>query len=156
MSEDRAANALGAKVDPNEVVFSTLKAEFSRTASRLDFRDAVLFGNQVGFTLGGWIDYGKSLTDIAGTFVPAYGLNNAFAQVPLFGPILGGGQNEGLFAVTFRVVGSASAPTLTVNPLSAVAPGFLRKILGAIGSAAEEAAGGAASPGLAPQARPDR
>lgn len=150
MSDDRAANAQTAQVDPNEVSFSTLKTQFSRTASRLEFRDAVLFGTQVGFTLGGWIDYAKSLTDISGTFVPAYGLNNAFAQVPLFGPILTGGQNEGMFAVNFRVVGSASAPTLTVNPLSAVAPGFLRKILGAIGTAADEVAG----TGPAPQPKP--
>ena len=44
----------------------------------------------------------RDRTDISGTFVPAYGLNNAFAQVPLFGPLLGGGQYEGLFAVNFR------------------------------------------------------
>jgi len=155
VAEDRAASAIP-PVDANEVSFTTLKAEFSRTASRLEFRDAVLYGSQVGFTLGGWIDFAKSTTDIAGTFVPAYGLNNAFAQVPLFGPILGGGRNEGLFAVSFRVFGSASAPTLTVNPLSAVAPGFLRKILGAIGTAADDITGGVAEPELAPQPRPDR
>ncbi len=51
--------------------------------------------------------------------------------MPLFGPILGGGKNEGLFAVNFRDLGAASQPTLTVNPLSAVAPGFLRKLFGA-------------------------
>jgi hypothetical protein len=50
--------------------------------------------------------------------------------VPLFGPLLGGGQNEGLFAVNFRLNGQASAPSLSVNPLSAVAPGFLRKLFG--------------------------
>lgn len=157
VAEDRAANARAPQVDPNEVFFNTLKADFSRTASRLEFRDAVLFGQQVGFTLGGWIDYAKSLTDISGTFVPAYGLNNAFAQVPLFGPILTGGQNEGVFAVNFRVAGSASAPTLTVNPLSAVAPGFLRKILGAIGAAADEVAGAAgANGGAAAPPQPSR
>ena len=66
--------------------------------------------------------------------MPAYGLNNAFAQVPLFGPLLSGGQYEGLFAVNFRISGPATAPVLTVNPLSAVAPGFLRKLFGAGGA----------------------
>jgi hypothetical protein len=99
------------------------------------FADAAIFGPTLGFKLDGWIDYGRDRADISGTFVPAYALNNIFAQVPLFGPILGGGQNEGLFAVTFRITGLASSPTLTVNPLSAVAPGFLRKIFGAVGSA---------------------
>ena len=57
--------------------------------------------------------------------------------MPLFGPLLGGSQYEGLFAVNFRVGGQASAPTLTVNPLSAVAPGFLRKLFGVGGEPAQ-------------------
>ncbi len=60
--------------------------------------------------------------------MPAYGLNNAFAQIPIVGNILAGGRNEGLLAVTFGVSGKASQPTVSVNPLSAVAPGIFRKI----------------------------
>jgi AsmA-like C-terminal region len=128
--QDRAGNPQSVRVDVNEVVFTKARVDFTRTSGRLDFKDAAIFGNQVGFTLGGFIDYARDRMDIAGTFVPAYGLNNAFAQVPLFGPLLGGGQYEGLFAVNFRVSGDASAPTLSVNPLSAVAPGFLRRLFG--------------------------
>ncbi|MFL5119064.1 MAG: DUF3971 domain-containing protein [Microvirga sp.] len=130
MPEDRATSMQIPRFDISEVEFTRLRAEFGRTASRVEFRDGVVYGSQVGFKGAGWIDYGRDRTDISGTFVPAYGLNNAFAQVPLFGPILGGGKNEGLFAVNFRISGLASQPTLTVNPLSAVAPGFLRKLFG--------------------------
>lgn len=129
--QDRAGNPQAVRVDVNEVTFTKARVDFTRTAGRLDFKDAAIFGSQVGFTLGGYIDYARDRVDISGTFVPAYGLNNAFAQVPLFGPLLGGGQYEGLFAVNFRVVGQAASPSLTVNPLSAVAPGFLRKLFGA-------------------------
>jgi hypothetical protein len=34
----------------------------------------------------------------------------------------------GLIAITFEIVGPASGPTLRVNPMSAAAPGFLRKL----------------------------
>lgn len=129
--QDRAGNPQAVRVDVNEVTFTKARVDFTRAAGRLDFKDAAIFGSQVGFTLGGYIDYTRDRMDISGTFVPAYGLNNAFAQVPLFGPLLGGGQYEGLFAVNFRVAGQAASPTLTVNPLSAVAPGFLRKLFGA-------------------------
>jgi AsmA-like C-terminal region len=132
------AGSPASRLEGGEVAFTRLRAEFTRAASRIEFRDAVIAGMQVGFTLGGWIDYGRDRADIAGTFVPAYGLNNVFAQVPLVGPLLGGGENEGLFAVNFRVSGAATSPTLTVNPLSAVAPGFLRKLFGA-GDAASAA-----------------
>jgi hypothetical protein len=135
-SDDRSG---AAPIDVSEAQFTRARLTFTRTASRLDFSDAAIWGPQVGFTLKGWVDYGRDRADIQGTFVPAYGLNNAFAQVPIFGPILGGGKNEGLFAVNFRVSGQATAPTLTVNPLSAIAPGFLRKLFGA-GSAEQTGA----------------
>jgi hypothetical protein len=121
------------RIDYNEVGFAKARMDFVRTPGRIDFKDAAIFGGQVGFTLGGYIDYARDRMDVSGTFVPAYGLNNVFAQVPLFGPLLGGNQYEGLFAVNFRASGQASAPTLAVNPLSAVAPGFLRKLFGVAG-----------------------
>ncbi len=128
--QDKAGNPQAVRVDVNEVQFTNARLEFARSSGRIDFKDAAIWGNQIGFTLGGFIDYARDRLDISGTFVPAYGLNNVFAQVPLFGPLLGGGQNEGLFAVNFRLAGQASTPALTVNPLSAVAPGFLRKLFG--------------------------
>ena len=87
----------------------------------------------MGFTAQGWLDTAKERTEITGAFVPLYGLNNVVSQVPLIGPLLGGGSNEGLFAVNFAVSGPIAKPTVSVNPLSAVAPGFLRKLFGAGG-----------------------
>src|SRR5205085_6673847 len=89
--------------------------------------------------------------NLRGTFVPAYTVNNFFSQIPLFGPILGGGSHEGLFAINYRVSGSTTEPKLTINPLSAIAPGFLRQIFGALdgtgptGSTPERLPGGAAN-----------
>lgn len=115
-------------INPDEVFFTKLRAEFTRSAGRFDVREAVIWGPQVGLTIAGYVDNARDRADLTGTYVPAYGLNNIFAQVPLFGPLLGGGQYGGLFAVNFRISGAASAPQLTINPLSAVAPGFLRRL----------------------------
>jgi hypothetical protein len=68
----------------------------------------------------------RSEVRMRGTFVPLYGLNNMFGQIPIVGLFLGG-SNEGLIGVTYEVVGPPSAPVLRVNPISAVAPGLLRK-----------------------------
>lgn len=134
-------------VNPDEVFFTKLRAEFTRTGGRFDVREAVIWGPQVGLTIAGFVDNARDRTDLAGTYVPAYGLNNIFAQVPLFGPLLGGGQYGGLFAVNFRISGAASAPQLTINPLSAVAPGFLRRLF---------EAGRSDPTGFRPQALPER
>ena len=62
-----------------------------------------------------------------GTFVPLYGLNNMFGQIPIVGLFLGG-SNEGLIGVTYEIIGTPNKPVLRVNPISAMAPGLLRKI----------------------------
>ena len=56
--------------------------------------------------------HGALVMEWLGLPVPAglTAFNNAFAQVPVVGMILGGGQYGGLFAVNFRVSGSASQP----------------------------------------------
>jgi hypothetical protein len=131
---DANGNVQATRIDLNEVAFTKARMDFTRTSGRIDFQDAAIWGAQLGFTLSGFVDYARDRTDISGTFVPAYGLNNAFAQVPLFGPLLSGGRYEGLFAVNFRISGPATAPVLSVNPLSAVAPGFLRKLFGTGGA----------------------
>jgi hypothetical protein len=61
-----------------------------------------------------------------GTLVPLYGLNNMFGQIPIVGLFLGG-SNEGLLGITYEVTGTTSNPRSQVNPLSAIAPGLLRK-----------------------------
>lgn len=135
LSGDRAgSNAPPLPINVGEVAFIKLRAEFTRSASRLDVSDMVIWGQQVGFTLQGNIDYGRDRVDIGGTFVPGYAFNNAFAQVPVVGALLGGGsQYGGLFAVNFRIAGAASAPTMSINPLSAIAPGILRRFVDPMG-----------------------
>jgi hypothetical protein len=123
----RAANS------GDDVPFIRLKGSFVRNASRIEIKDGVIWGNEIGVSAQGSIDYARDRADIAGTFVPGYALNNAFSQVPILGPLLGGGRYEGLFAVNFRVAGSASSPTMSVNPLSALAPGILRRFVDPLG-----------------------
>jgi Protein of unknown function len=108
--------------------FTKMRIDFTREGSETTIKDAVIFGPQLGVTFNGSIDPIRDRISLSGTYVPAYGLNNAFAQIPVLGNILGGGRNEGLLAVTFGVSGRASQPNVTVNPLSAVAPGIFRKI----------------------------
>ena len=116
----------GASTSPKGVEFSRMKVEFTRTPGKLSIREGLVRGPQVGATIDGNIDFAKSDVRMRGTFVPLYGLNNAFGQIPIVGLFLGG-SNEGLLGITYEVVGAPNAPVLRVNPISAVAPGLLRK-----------------------------
>jgi hypothetical protein len=64
---------------------------------------------------------------LRGTLIPLYGANNLLGQLPIVGLFLGG-EKEGLVGVTYEVVGKPAGPVLHVNPLSALAPGLLRKV----------------------------
>lgn len=110
------------------VSFSALRAEFTRQNGALTIRDGVVKGPMIGATIEGSIDYPGNQVCMSGTFVPMYGVNNIFGQIPLFGIFLGGGNNEGLIGVTYEVVGTPAAPVMRVNPISAMAPGLFRKI----------------------------
>ena len=85
-------------------------------------------GSQIGFTVRGRVDLDYDRLDLGGTIVPIYGLNWALAKVPLVGPFLAGREGEGAFAVTYSVKGPLSDPQISVNPLSVLTPGILRRI----------------------------
>jgi hypothetical protein len=114
---------------PNGISFSRLRAEFTRQNGQLTIREGVVKGPMVGATIEGSIDYPGNQVRMSGTFVPLYGINNVFGQIPVLGLVLGGGSNEGLFGITYEVVGTPGQPVLRVNPISAIFPGVSRKIM---------------------------
>jgi hypothetical protein len=112
------------------VTFSEMSAGFTRFPGKMAVRDGVVRGPVVGATVEGQVDYAKNEVHLRGTFVPFYGLNNMFGlgQIPIVGLFLGG-SNEGLVGITYEARGPPSAPRISVNPVSAIAPGLLRKFI---------------------------
>ncbi len=109
--------------------FDKLRLEFVRKADLITIQNSVMRGGVMGLTFEGQLDTKRQLLDFTGTFVPLYGLNNALTKIPLLGTLLGGGdKNEGILGVTYAVRGNLNAPVLQLNPMSAMAPGFLRRI----------------------------
>lgn len=125
---DRVAGNNSGVTGQSGIGFSRMRAEFTRKSGQLTIKEGVVKGPAVGATIEGVIDYGANRVRMSGTFVPMYGLNNMFGQIPIVGLFLGGGSNEGLIGVTYEVVGTPGQPVLRVNPISAMAPGVLRKI----------------------------
>jgi hypothetical protein len=152
----RASEGGAAPIDASRVRFEKMTASFERTPGKLGVQDAVIYNPIVGLTAQGGIDFQHNQVDLSGAFVPAYTVNTMLTKIPLVGLLLSGGENDGVFGINYRVHGSMSDPTLSVNPLSAIAPGIFRRILGAIdgttsrGSAASDEADGA------PARRPGR
>ena len=116
------------------VEFNEMRADFTRFPGKMAVRDGIVRGPLVGATVEGQVDYLRDEVYLRGTFVPFYGLNNMFGQIPIVGLFLGGGSNEGLLGITYEAVGPPGAPRITINPVTAIAPGLLRKFIPSPGS----------------------
>ncbi len=109
------------------VSFKRLRMPFRTDAKFVRLCNVELKGNDLGGVAKGVIRKADGAIDITGTMVPLQGINGVLDDIPLLGQILTGGKGEGLFAITFAMGGTISKPKTQVNPLSALAPGFLRK-----------------------------
>jgi hypothetical protein len=118
----------GSMLAGSGIPFSTLRGDFAYGEDRLVLDNLVAYGGAIGVTSNGVADLGRDRLDLQGTIVPAYALNSILGIVPVIGPLLLGGEGQGLFAANYRITGSAADPQVSVNPLSALAPGFLRRL----------------------------
>ncbi len=105
-----------------------LDAPFRSQGRVITFDDGRASGPSVGGTFEGILDRRTDTIGLTGTMVPAYGINSVLGAVPLLGEILVSKKGEGIFGVTYSMKGPLDDPTLTVNPLSVLTPGILRRI----------------------------
>ncbi|MGK7864408.1 DUF3971 domain-containing protein [Falsiroseomonas sp. E2-1-a4] len=110
--------------------FTRLIAPFSLTPEVLTLGEARAFSASLGVTLTGTLDRPRQRLNMAGTIVPAYFFNSLLGNIPILGRLFAPEAGGGLFAATFRVSGPADDPAVSVNPLAALTPGFLRGLFG--------------------------
>lgn len=124
------------------VALRQLDLPFTMTDDELVVNDGLAVGPDIGLTVAGSYDRTTDEIDFAGTLVPTYTLNQILGRIPVIGDILVGGKGEGVFAVTYRVVGPAESPSVNVNPLTVLAPGIFRRLVDALTPGGAAAGGG--------------
>jgi hypothetical protein len=120
--------AINRDIDTSEVKFDNASARLIIGQSSLAVEKGVVRGPLVGSTFQGTVFDKDDRMRITGTFLPAYGLNSLFAEIPILGLFLGNGRDRGLIGVTYMLEGDTKKPKVYVNPLSVVAPGIFRSI----------------------------
>ena len=110
------------------IAFEQLEAPFAVRNELLQLGRGRLYGSQLGLTFEGWVNLANDTLDLEGTIVPLYGVNWTIGQIPIIGRLLRGSEGEGAFAFTYGIRGPVGDPAIRVNPLSALAPGFLREL----------------------------
>src|SRR5262249_40254367 len=91
--------------------------------------EARIEGPVLSANMRGKIDFRSHVIHVGGTFTPLAGVNTMFRDLPLFGPLLTGPRGDGVFAMTFAIQGSMSAPQIIVTPFWGTPPGVTREIM---------------------------
>ena len=109
------------------LMFDKFRADYSLQDDLVELRDGRARSADLGLTIEGKIDLLLETLELKGLIVPAYTINSLLANIPILGELFGG-PGGGLFAATYSIRGPLGNPSVGVNPLSMLTPGFLRYI----------------------------
>ncbi len=102
------------------ILFTGVEADFRLGSRYLTLHSSSAVGPSIGLSLDGIFDLEASEMNMRGVLSPIY-LVNAIGSVLTR-------KGEGLFGFAFTLKGLADDPKVSVNPLSGIAPGFLREV----------------------------
>lgn len=108
--------------------FDGLEARLTKTGDRVDIMNGRTNGKSIGLTTAGSLDLGSDTARLRGIVVPGFALNNLLSNVPLLGPLLTGGKDGGLFAISYKLEGPLDDLRSDINMMSAITPGALREL----------------------------
>lgn len=110
------------------VLFSRIEVPMKVSSGRYVVTGAKAQGPALGLTASGFVDMGSREIEIDGVLVPSFGVNSALGGIPIIGDLVVGRDGEGVFSLTYSVRGTLEKANVAVNPLSALAPGVIRRV----------------------------
>jgi hypothetical protein len=149
-----SAGSLGGLLDlmrGSGIVIDKLEMPFSAKDDVINIRDAHASGPSVGLSGDGYVDRRGHKLELRGAVAPIYGLNRILGALPIVGNVLVSKPGEGIIGVTYYASGNLDEPKISVNPLSLLAPGILRRIFeGKVPTVPEQADKAAPAPASRP------
>ena len=114
-------------IDINRVQFDS-RARYRIIDEAILIDGAELFGQNVKLELRGQLNNETGSLKLPGTYCPEYELNASIGTIPIFGPVLTGGDNNCMFSLPFQIMRESwGEPTrLRRNTTGLLAPGILR------------------------------
>jgi hypothetical protein len=113
-------------VSDKGLFFDRLRTQFKVTPTRIILTEGHAAGMSLGLTVSGSYDRKTQQVHLHGSIVPAYIFTSLLGSIPLVGELFGG--PGGVLGVSYSVDGDVRQPKMNINPLSAFAPGILRRL----------------------------
>ncbi|MGO4448910.1 DUF3971 domain-containing protein [Phyllobacterium sp. TAF24] len=121
-------DAVKKNIDVSTVTFERGFSQIEKGKNYINLANGVVRGSTIGTTFQGVLSDPQGNMALTGTFMPAYGINRIFGELPVLGLLLGNGRDRGLIGITYKLQGPIKQPQIIVNPISVIAPGIFRSI----------------------------
>ncbi|PWV96636.1 DUF3971 domain-containing protein [Phyllobacterium myrsinacearum] len=121
-------DAVKKNIDVSVVTFERGFSQIEKGKNYINLANGVVRGSTIGTTFQGVLSDPQGNMALTGTFMPAYGINRIFGELPVLGLLLGNGRDRGLIGITYKLQGPIKQPQIIVNPISVIAPGIFRSI----------------------------
>lgn len=121
-------DAVKKDIDVSVVTFERGFSQIEKGKNYINLANGVVRGSTIGTTFQGVLSDPQGNMALTGTFMPAYGINRIFGELPVLGLLLGNGRDRGLIGITYKLQGPIKQPQIIVNPISVIAPGIFRSI----------------------------
>ncbi|MEM6747457.1 MAG: AsmA-like C-terminal domain-containing protein [Pseudomonadota bacterium] len=108
--------------------FNQLDGDLWIHDGKVGLSDAKMIGSSLGISATGMVDLAAGQIDVRGAIAPAYSVNSILGTLPGIGQLFVSRDGEGIVAFSYQIVGPIDQPTVTVNGLSALTPGILRRM----------------------------
>jgi len=115
-------------VNGEGIRFDKLEGDVWLKDGKLGLADTKLVGSSLGISATGVIDLDAGTIDVRGAIAPAYAVNSVLGIIPGIGRLFVNRQGEGIVAFSYSLSGPLDQPTVSVNTLTALTPGILRRI----------------------------
>ena len=131
ISSDRNSVAVIKKlraIKSDSVKIDQLQMRVEKGRGFLNIKKGRLTGGDASAAFKGQVYNKNNRMKIKGTFLPGRAINRLVSKIPLIGLAFGKGKVNGLFGITFKLSGVYGNPSISVNPLSIIAPGVFRQL----------------------------
>lgn len=119
---------LNALLNDNGIEISQAFANVAFGENGIEISDARAAGPSLGITARGVLRGSGNKMALSGAVAPVYSVNSFLGKTPIIGDLFVSREGEGVLALTYDIEGSPQEPIVSVNPLSALTPGFLRRV----------------------------
>lgn len=102
--------------------------DFTKHDNVVNFKNGLIAGSAIGISFQGDYRLDTDTMNFYGALLPFYGINSLFSNIPIVGKLTSSRPSEGIVGMSYYIKGKSDNPDVSVNPLSVLGVGILRRL----------------------------